>query len=61
MIQPSAAQRLEPSRRRRPRWRPDQQWEAYLLLLPSLAGFLVFVILPVLGSFGLSFVKWNLL
>jgi multiple sugar transport system permease protein len=32
-----------------------------LLLLPSLAGFLVFVVLPVLGSFGLSFVNWNLL
>ena len=32
----------------------DQQWEAYLFLLPSLAGFLLFVILPVLGSFWLS-------
>ena len=50
-----------PRRRGLLRWRPDQQWEAYLLLLPSLAGFLVFVILPVVGSFGLSFVKWNLL
>jgi multiple sugar transport system permease protein len=36
-------------------WRPDQQWEAYLFLLPSLAGFLLFVLLPVLGSFLLSF------
>jgi len=36
------------------RWRLDQQWEAYLFLLPSLAGFLIFVILPVLGSFWLS-------
>jgi len=37
------------------RWRPDQQWEAYFFLLPSLAGFLLFVILPVLGSLLLSF------
>ena len=37
------------------RWRPDQQWEAYIFLLPSLAGFLLFVILPVLGSLLLSF------
>jgi multiple sugar transport system permease protein len=43
------------------RWRPDQQWEGYLFLLPSFAGFLVFVVLAVVASFGLSFVKWNLL
>lgn len=36
------------------RWSLDQQWEGYLFLLPSLAGFLLFVILPVLGSFWLS-------
>ncbi len=39
----------------RKRWRIDQQNEAYLFLLPSLAGFLLFVILPVLGSLLLSF------
>lgn len=43
------------------RWRPDQQWEAYLFLLPSLSGFLLFVALPVLGSLALSFFDWNLL
>lgn len=43
------------------RWRPDQQWEAYLFLLPSLGGFLLFVALPVLGSLALSFLDWNLL
>lgn len=42
-------------------WRPDQQWEAYLFLLPSLLGFLLFVALPVLASLWLSFVEWNLL
>jgi multiple sugar transport system permease protein len=47
---------------RRPlRWRPDQQWEAYLFLLPSLLGFLLFVVFPVIVSLLLSFVDWNLL
>lgn len=43
------------------RWRPDQQWEAYLFLLPSFAGFLIFVALPVVAALALSFVRWNLL
>lgn len=43
------------------RWRPDQQWEAYLFLLPSLLGFLLFVVFPVIVSLLLSFVDWNLL
>lgn len=42
-------------------WRPQQQSEAYLFLLPSLIGFMIFVVLPVLGSFGLIFFKWDLL
>ena len=42
------------TQKRARRWSLDQQWEGYLFLLPSLAGFLLFVILPVLGSFGLS-------
>jgi len=43
------------------RWRPDQQWEAYLFLLPSFVGFLVFVALPIVASLSLSFVHWSLL
>lgn len=43
------------------RWHPQQQSEAYLFLLPSLIGFLVFVVGPIIGSFGLSFFRWNLL
>jgi multiple sugar transport system permease protein len=43
------------------RYRPEQQWEAYLFLLPSFSGFLVFVVLPVLAALGLSFVDWSLL
>ncbi|MEA3334414.1 MAG: sugar ABC transporter permease [Chloroflexota bacterium] len=50
-----------PKKRRWFRWKPDQQWEGYLFLLPSFVGFLVFVVLAVVSSFGLSFVKWNLL
>lgn len=46
---------------RRPfRWRPDQQWEAYLFLLPGLLGLLVFVFLAVGASFGISFLDWGL-
>lgn len=43
------------------RWQPDQQWEGYLFLLPSFAGFLIFVAIPVVVSLLLSFVNWNLL
>jgi len=42
------------------RWRPDQQWEAYLFILPSLLGFLVFVFLAVGASLGISFLDWGL-
>jgi multiple sugar transport system permease protein len=49
-----------PARRNPCRWRPDQQWEAYLFILPSLVGFLVFVFLAVGASFGISFLDWGL-
>ncbi|KPV49765.1 hypothetical protein SE17_30765, partial [Kouleothrix aurantiaca] len=42
-------------------WRPGRQNEAYLFLLPSLLGFLLFIVIPVLGSLALSLVRWNLL
>jgi multiple sugar transport system permease protein len=48
------------SRRTPFRWRPDQQWEAYLFILPSLLGFLVFVFLAVGASLGISFLDWGL-
>src|SRR5512136_2540600 len=49
------------SRRRNPfRWRPDQQWEAYLFVLPSLLGFLLFGFLAMLASLGISFLNWGL-
>jgi multiple sugar transport system permease protein len=49
-----------PPRRSPFRWRPEQQWEAYLFILPSLLGFLIFVFLAVAISFGISFVDWGL-
>lgn len=51
---------IPPPRRNPFRWRPDQQWEGYLFLLPSLLGFLVFVILAVVMSLGISFTSWGL-
>jgi len=59
-FQPRLAQ-SSPRRRNPLRWRPDQQWEAYLFLLPSLAGFLLFVGLPVMVSLLLSLAEWDLL
>ncbi len=47
--------------RRRGGWRPDRQLEGYLFLLPSLAGFLLFTLLPIAAAFVLSFYRWNLI
>ncbi|CAM4121767.1 carbohydrate ABC transporter permease [Lederbergia lenta] len=38
----------------------DGPW-AFILLLPSLIGFLIFVLFPVVASFFLSFTSWDLL
>jgi len=43
------------------RWRPQQQSEGYIFLLPSLLGFALFVVIPIVGAFVLSFFHWNLL
>ncbi len=42
-------------------WRADQQGEGYLFLLPSLIGFILFVLAPIVISLGLSFHNWDLL
>lgn len=56
-----AATPSSPTSRRNPfRWRPDQQWEAYLFVLPSLIGFLIFVVLAVGTSLFISFSDWGL-
>jgi multiple sugar transport system permease protein len=41
-------------------WNPNRQNEAYLFLLPSLAGLLIFTALPILAALALSLVRWNL-
>lgn len=61
MIAAEQTRPLAAKKSQRFRWRPDQQWEGYLFLLPSLLGFLIFVAIPVVASFVLSFVDWNLL
>lgn len=48
-------------RRRWGAWRSDQQSEAYLFILPSMIGFILFVIFPIIASLVLSFYKWDLL
>ncbi|HEY0605152.1 MAG TPA: sugar ABC transporter permease [Herpetosiphonaceae bacterium] len=42
------------------RWNPNRQNEAYLFLLPSLIGLLLFTALPIVGALILSLVRWNL-
>lgn len=56
----ASPQRSRAAGSRRRGWRPNRQPEAYLFLLPSLIGFLLFTALPVAGALALSFVQWNL-
>lgn len=42
-------------------WRADQQFEGYLFLLPSLIGFILFVLIPIAVSFILSLHEWDLI
>lgn len=39
----------------------SQSFMGWVFILPALAGILVFIIIPVLFSFGLSFAKWDLI
>ncbi|MBW7882363.1 MAG: sugar ABC transporter permease [Caldilineaceae bacterium] len=57
---PNASRPAAQARRNPFRWRPDQQWEGYLFILPSFLGFFVFVVLAVLMSLGISFTEWGL-
>lgn len=50
-----------PAPRRRFRYRPDQQSEAYLFLLPSFLGFFIFVAVAVGYSFFVSLSDWGLM
>lgn len=39
----------------------NTQMSALIFLLPALLGILIFIVIPVICSFGLSFVQWDLL
>jgi len=39
----------------------NQEFAGYLFILPALTGTLIFIIIPIFCSFGLSFTKWDLL
>lgn len=39
----------------------NQRFAGWIFILPALVGTLIFIIIPVICSFGLSFVSWDLL
>ncbi len=39
----------------------NQQLAGWIFILPALVGTLIFIVIPVICSFGLSFLKWDLL
>ena len=39
----------------------NQNFMAWVFILPALIGILIFIIIPIACSFGLSFTKWDLL
>lgn len=39
----------------------NQKYAAWLFVLPAFAGILVFIVIPVICSFGLSFAHWDLI
>ena len=39
----------------------NEKYVAWIFLMPAILGILIFIIIPVLCSFGLSFAKWDLL
>ena len=43
------------------RWNPGQQSEAWIFLIPGLGGFVIFVLIPIVMSMGVSLTKWDLL
>ena len=39
----------------------NQKFAGWIFVLPALVGILIFIIIPVICSFGLSFTKWDLI
>ena len=38
-----------------------EKYAAWLFILPAVTGILIFIIIPIFFSFGLSFARWDLL
>ncbi|HBT17821.1 MAG TPA: hypothetical protein DEB05_12800, partial [Firmicutes bacterium] len=52
------ASTLKPRTSQKQRWR---QWVAgYLMILPNLLGFLIFMLIPIISTVVLGFTKWDL-
>ena len=39
----------------------NQKFVGWIFILPALVGTIIFIIIPVICSFGLSFCKWDLI
>lgn len=39
----------------------NERFAGWVFILPALLGTLIFIVIPVICSFGLSFTKWDLL
>ncbi|MEU8222326.1 sugar ABC transporter permease [Kribbella sp. NPDC048915] len=57
---PTTAADRVPARHRTPRWRSREALTAWLFLLPSLIGFLIFTAGPVVAAGVISLLDWNL-
>ncbi|HWU18337.1 MAG TPA: sugar ABC transporter permease [Devosia sp.] len=57
----STQAKATPRPRRRSKISAYETRTAFLFLLPSLLGFLAFMLIPIIASFGLSFTNWQLL
>lgn len=59
---PASPAQPTPHRSRVQRWRAreHQTLSAWLFLLPSFVGFLVFIAIPVVAAFAIAFLRWNL-
>jgi multiple sugar transport system permease protein len=59
VIAPSTLNTLEQPRKKGSSLRREEALWGLILILPSTLGIVVFAILPILGSFGISFTDWG--
>ncbi len=60
-VAPRSAQPNVPQPRSRLRWKPDQQWEGYLFVLPAFVLFAVLVAAAMIYSLVISFADYGLM